>query len=253
MKKITLLLLILVFGAQLCFAEDEESHEDISSYFNIEPEQTTTIEGHLEYNQNEAGQEENAIQLEEPFEHNVVNLTKPQRINSKSLLSGAKKPTFHPIQDDLKSASMFSTQEYNIKPISTSYSRDFGKFSFGTVYDSSLSKASIGYSTALFARYEGKYTALSMGLSKNTNCNYDAYSDEFFVAPEIKLTKRLSLLDVMETDVNQINKSNELVLRYTPHLKKHEDDVEFELGAGQSFYEDNFIKSSLRFSTKFKL
>lgn len=243
---------MLILGAQLCFAEGEEE-EDISVYFNIEPEQATTLEGHIEYDQNKAEQGEDAITLEEPIVHNSINLSKSQKIESKSLLSGAKRPTFYPIQDELKSASMFSTQEYNIKPISTDYSQKFGKFSFGTMYNSSLSKASTGYTTALFAKYEGKYSALSMGFSKNTNCNNDSFSDTFFVAPELKLTKRLSILDVIETDVYQINNSNELVLRYTPHFKKYADDVQFELGAGQSFYNDDFIKSSVRFTTKFKL
>lgn len=251
MKKILILLLTLVLGIQVCFAQ-EEIEEDIDSYFNTEPEQTTQINGYVEYNQNETGQEQDIIQLEEPVSHNVINLSKPQAIESKSLLSG-KTPAFYPIQDSLKNASKFSTQEYSIRPVNTSYSRNFGKFSLGTMYDSSLSKARANYSTGLFAKYEGKYTALSLGFSKNTNSNYDSYSDEFFVAPELKLTKRLSLLDVMETDVNQINKSNELVLRYTPRFKNHKDDVQFELGAGQSFYEDNYIKSSVRFSTKFKL
>jgi hypothetical protein len=239
---------MLIFCIQLCFAEDEESYEEINSYFNSEPEQTTILEGHLEYNLNE-NQEENTIELNKHAEQ-CLNLLTPQRISSKSF---SKKPTFHPIQDELKSASMFSTQEYNIKPVSTSYSKEFGKFSFGTMYDSGLNKASRNDSTALFAKYEGKYAALSMGFSKSSNYNKDSFDDEFFVAPEIKLTKRLSLLDVLETDVNQINKSNEFVLRYTPHFKKYADDVQFELGAGQSFYEDNFIKSSVRFTTKFKL
>ena len=41
-------------------------------------------------------------------------------------------------------------------------------------------------------------------------------NDKFYIAPELKITKRLSLLDVMKTDVAQVNKSNELILRYTP-------------------------------------
>lgn len=254
MKKILLLALILIFSMQICLAEDE-TEEDINSYFTEEPEQTTEIQGHLEYNQavEDQEQEQNAIQLETPVNYNAVNITKPQKIESKSLVSGIKKPTFQPIQDELETASKFSTQEYNIRPISTSYSKKFGKFSFGTMYDSSLGSAQVNYSTGLFSKYEGKHFALSTAFSKNTNYNYDSYNDKFFIAPELKLTKRLSFLDVMQTDVNQINKSNELVLRYTPHFKKYADEVQFELGAGQSFYEDNYIKSSIRFSTKFRL
>lgn len=252
MKKILLLILIIVFVTQICFAMDE-NEEDIESYFTQEPEPTMELQGHLEYNQNIDEEEQNAIRLETPVNYHAINISKPQKIGSKSLISGAKKPTFHPIQDELEAASKFSTQEYDIRPVSTRYSKKFGKFNFGTMYDSSLGSAQVNYSTGLFSKYEGKYIALSAAFSKNTNCNYDSYNDKFFIIPELKLTKRLSLLDVMKTDVNQINKSNEIVLRYTPHFKRHTDDVQFELGAGQSFYEDNYIKSSVNFSTRFKL
>lgn len=276
MKKIILLLLMLIFSVQLCSAEEvqapqtpqapqpaqppqaeqiepEESYEEISSYFNTEAEQTTVLHGHLEYNQNEAEQQEMPIELDESTQRNAINISKPQKMQSNSLLSSTKVPTFAPIQDELKAASKFSTQEYNIKSFSTDYSKKFGRFSVGTMYNSSLSKATTGHSTALFAKYDGKHAAFSMGFSKSTNNQKDSFSDSFFIAPELKITNRLSLLDVIETDVYQINKSNEVVLRYTPHMKKYADGVQFELGAGQSFYEDNFIKSSVRFSTKFKL
>lgn len=256
MKKILLVILILAFSIRICLAE-ESSDEDIDSYFNTEPEQTTELHGYLEYNQNqeenEQNQEQNAVILEVPENHNGINLTKPQKIESKSLISGVKNPTFNPIQDKLNNASKFSTSEYTIKPISTSYSKKFGKFSFGTMYDSSLSGASTSHSTGLFTKFDGKYFALSTAFSKNTNNNDAEFDDKVFIAPELKLTKRLSLLDIMQTDVAQINKSNELVLRYTPHFKKYADEVQFELGAGQSFYQDNYVKSSVRFSTKFKL
>lgn len=252
MKKILLLALILVFNIQFCFAENE-NEEDISNYFADEPEQTTELHGYLEYEQEVNEQEQNAIHLEIPADYNAINITKPQKIELKSLVSGIKKPSFSPIQDKLEAASKFSSQEYDIKPVSTSYGKNFGKFRFGTMYDSSLGSAQANYSTGLFSKYEGKHFAFSTAFSKNTNCNYDSYSDNFYIIPELKLTKKLSLLDVMQTDVNQINKSNELVLRYTPHFKKYADGIQFELGAGQSFHEDNYIKSSLRFSTRFRL
>lgn len=252
MKKVLSLILILIFSMQICLAEGE-TDENIDSYFTEEPEQASELQGHLEYSQPPEEQEQNIIQLETPVNYNAININKPQKIESKSLVSGAKKPSFRPIQDEFNAASKFSSQEYNIKSVSTSYSKKLGKFSFGTMYDSSLGSAQANYSTGLFSKYEGKFFALSTAFSKNTNCNYDSYNDKFFIVPELKLSKRLSLLDVMQTDVNQINKSNELVLRYTPNFKKHADEVQFEFGAGQSFYEDNYIKSSVRFSTKFKL
>lgn len=248
MKKILSLLLIIFLGTQICLA-NEEGEEDINSYFTEEPEQTTQLDGYVQYNQEP---EEEAIQLDST-ETAGINFTKPKSFGSKSMVSNAKKPTFHPIQDEFDTASKFSTQEYNIKPVSTTYSKKYGKFSFGTTYDSSLSSARANYSTGIFSKYEGKHFALSTVYSKRTNSNYDAFNDSFSIAPELKLTKRLSLLDIMQTDAMQLNKSNEVVLRYTPHFKKYADEVQLELGAGQSFYQDNYINSSVRFSTKFKI
>lgn len=232
-----------------------QNTEDIDQYFVDEQDQSE-LHGYLEYNQNQEQQEkeENAIQLDSPTGYHSVNLSKPKAIESKSFFKNSQNPIFSPVGSDLQAASKFSTQEYEISPISTSYSKNFGKFSFGTMYGSSLdSSAQMSYSTGLFARYEGKHLAFGTGFSKNTNYNYDGYSDKFYFAPELKLTKRLSLLDVIQTDVSQINKSNELVLRYTPRFRKYADDLQFEVGAGQSYYDDNYVKSSLRFATKFKL
>ena len=254
MKKILLLLLILILGFQTCLAQGE-NEEDIDSYFNVEP-QPQELHGYLEYNQNEQQQdlEQEAVYLQ-PMTAQSINISQPRKIESKSLVSNMKKPTFQPMQDELKAASKFASQEYNIAPVSTSYGRKIGKMSFGTMYDSSLDSGSGSQSnsTGIFAKYEGRYFALSTAFSKNTNYNFADYSDKVYFAPELKLTKRLSLLDVMQTDVNQINKKNELVLRYTPHFKKYADDVQLELGAGQSFYDDSYVNSSVRFSTRFKL
>jgi len=282
MKKILLLVLTLILSVQICLAEtkvdsdttplvnsstepkaentavtetpvaeepDPDSIESINSYFADES-QNVELNGYAQYTEEEPADEAPAVYLDDSAKGHGINFTGPKKVGSKAL---TKKPTFQPMQDELEAASKFSTQEYDIKPVSTSYSRKFGQFSFGTMYNSSLDSARASYSTGLFAKYEGKYVALSSGFSKSTNSNYDAYSDKVFFAPELKLTKRLSLLDVMKTDVFQINKSNELVLRYTPHMKKYADDVQFEIGAGQTFHEDTYINSSLRFSTNFKL
>ena len=255
MKKILLGILILLCCAQICFAEGE-NEEDINAFFT-EDQPAIEIKGHIEYNNaqelSEQEQEQNSIQLDGAVVTNSINFTEPKKIGSKSLISKSKKPTFHPMQNNLETASKFATQEYDIRPISTSYSEKFGRLSFGTMYDSSLDSAQVSYSTGIFTKYEGKRFAFSTAFSKNTNSSYDSYNDKFYIAPEIKLTSRLSLLDIMQTDVNQINKQNRLVLRYTPHFKKYADDVQFELGAGQSFHEDNYIKSSVSFSTRFKL
>lgn len=239
---------------QVCFAQ-EEDEQDINSFFTDESsDQPTQLNGYLEYNkkQEESQQAQQEAVYLEPVKVNKINFKQPASVGSKSLI-GSKKPTFHPMQEKLESASMFSTQEYTIRPVSTSFIQKHGKFSFGTSYDSSLDNARENYSTGVFAKYEGKHFALRSGFSKSTNDSYNYYSDTLSVAPEIKLTKNLSFLDIMRTDVSQINQSNEFVLRYTPHFKKYADEVQFELGAGQNYYQNNYIDSTIRFSTRFKL
>lgn len=227
------------------------SEQTVDQYAGTNNDQSVELNGYVQYNSNQ--EEATAIHLE-PVETKTINFSQPKKVDS-SAPDGFKKPTFHPIETNaLESASKFSTQEYDISPVSTSYGKKLGRFTFGTMYNSSVgSSASASYSTGLFSKYEGKHFALNAIYSKSTNSNYDSYDDKFSFAPELKLTKRLSLLDVMQTDAYRINTSNELVLRYTPHMKKYADDVQFELGAGQSYYDANYINSSIRFSTRFKL
>lgn len=239
------------------FVEDETPKAETDSSITSKAgsvanaESETKLNGYLEYTQMEQEPEEEAIELEPPGTAQV-NFSKPKSVRANSLIPMDKKPLFSPMQNRLEAASKFSTQEYNIKPVSTTYSQKFGQFSFGTTYDSSLDSARASYTTGVFTKYEGKYLAVSTMFTKNTK-DYDAYSDKIYFIPELKLTKRLSLLDVMQTDVFQINKKNEVVLRYTPHMKKYADDVQFEVGVGQSFYQDDYLNSSIRFSSRFKL
>lgn len=262
MKKILALVLLLFLSMPVCFAQEQaspankQSMEDVDSYFSDDSEaeqvqQIQQLNGEVEYNQVLEEPEKNVVNLDSTEVYKSINLSKPKSIESKSI--DIKAPAFTPIQDKLQAASRFSSQEYNIKPVSTEYSKKYGQFSLGTGYNSSLHKASANYSTELFARYDNKQFALTGGYSKSTNSNYDSYDDTFYIEPEFKITKRLSLLDVMSTDVMQINKKNEIVLRYRPNFTKYADNMELELSAGQSFYNDSFIKSSVGFATKFRL
>ncbi len=251
MKKILFLILILAIFINPSFAQDEE---DINSYFVeetpvVEPV-SAVLDGFIEYNQ--GFPEEDAVELDFSGTRGL-NFTMPKKVESKSLLTNVKTPDFKPIQDSLDSASRFSSQEYDISPVKTTYSRKFGKFSVGTKYDSFLSGARVNYSTGIFAKYDGKYFAVASTLTKRTNNAYTAYNDTVSFEPEWKLTKNLSLVDIMRTDVYQIDKSNQIVLRYKPKLGKYADDIQFELGAGQRFYEDSYVNSSVTFSTQFKL
>lgn len=253
MKKILFLILILTVLVSPSFAQ-ETDEEDINSYFVEDSEAlepvSAVLDGFVQYNQ--GFPEEDAVELDFSGTRGL-NFTMPKKVESKSLLTNVKTPDFKPIEDGLDAASRFSSQEYDISPIRTAYSKKFGKFSVGTRYDSFLSGARVNYSTGIFAKFDGKYFAVASTLTKRTNNAYTAYNDTISFEPEWKLTKNLSLVDIMRTDVYQIDKSNQVVLRYRPKLGKYADDILFELGAGQRFYEDSYVNSSVTFSTQFKL
>lgn len=258
MKKILLAILILLFAHQFCLAEEEA----VNNIFTNDPQTQTELHGYLQYDEvpdetiylEETPIEPiNSIQLKEPEVKNNLNLKAPQKVGSKSLIPTKIKqmPALNVKTVDF--VSKFSSPEYNFAPVSSYYSMESGKMSFGTTYDKGMSKAQQNYSTGVFARYDGKHFAITSAISKNASGRYDETSDSLYFAPELKITKRLSLLDAIESDVSQTNKSNEIILRYKPHWKKYADDVQFEVGAGQNFREDNYINSTVRFSTRFKL
>lgn len=226
-------------------AAPEEEDENI---FTNDPQTNMELQGFLEYTE-----PENAVFLEDTAYKSSLNLKAPSKIGSKSFIPSKMKQSQYLNQRSLEAASKFSNVEYMMAPVSTSFKANAGNFSIGTMYDSSLDSTQLSYTTGIFTKYDGKYFAITTAFSKNAKTSSDTYSDKIYFAPELKITKRLSLLDIMQTDVMQTTKKNEVVLRYSPPLKKYADDVQFELGAGQSFSEDKQINSTLRFSTKFRL
>ncbi|HNW26219.1 MAG TPA: hypothetical protein PKI94_05435 [Candidatus Gastranaerophilaceae bacterium] len=267
MKKIFLLILVLgFFGFQVCLADelDEASGindenaisnesettnvEEINNIFTNDPQNTMELHGYLEYDEIP----DNTVYLDQASKKSP-DFKPPIKITSKSLLTPSnKKPTI-PQYKTLDLVSKFSTQEYDINEINSNYSEKAGRLTFGTMYNSDLDNAQINYSTGFFTRYDWKKFAIASGYSRSTNSNYDSYYDKVYFAPEFKITKRLSILDIVQSDVQQIKKKNEIVLRYTPNLKRYADEVQFEIGAGQYFREDEYVNSAIRFSTRFKL
>lgn len=246
----------------LCHAEigDASSNE---YFLNDEDGTSVELKGFVQYDEepqeviNLDSQDEeksqNIVNLEKMQKQNDLKLKTPQKVAAKSLVNKKKLQADQDEAAELQTASKFSQMEYWVKPVSASYGAKTGKFSFGTSYDSSLDSSQLKYSTGFYTKYDGKHFAISSQLSRNTQFDYDSYNDKIYVAPELKLTKRLSLVDIIQSDLSQANRKNEVVVRYTPHFKKYADDVQLELGAGQSFYENQYLNSSIRFSTRFKL
>ncbi len=253
MRRLILTIFICILALQNnSLAESYYQEELKDSDIYEEYQMGTTLHGFLEYSDIENEQtEENAIYLEQA---NIptINFKEPLKDTSKPK-KAIKKPTFYAFKEFDTKASKFSTSEYQIKPVSATLSHKKGFFTIGTSYDSFLDSAEINYSTTLFTRFDSKKFAITTGFTRDTGNDFSSFKNKLYIAPEIKLTKRLSLIDIMQTDLEQISKKNELVLRYRPNLKKRADEVQFELGTAQTFYNNDYVKTSIKFSTKFKL
>lgn len=250
MKKIVLIILMLILACPTVLAQQEEMQED--NIFVDDPETNIELQGYLEFN--EADQD--AIYLDEMKNASSLNLKAPTKMGAASIIPKqiSQDPYIQSMREIGFAASKFSNMEYSIAPVSAALTRQKGGFSVGTMYNSSLDDSSqINFSTGLYTKYDHKRFSLMAAASKQAKSQYDSYSDKIYFAPELKLTKRLSILDIMQATVLSDSKKHEIVLRYTPSIKGFSDDVQFELGAGQSFAADKLINTSIRFSTRFRL
>lgn len=236
MKFLKLLIVLLIFLLPCCYADENSDF-------------IKQLQGHLEYNENVEKSGSKNIYLE-PEKRIFINISEPQSINSKTLK--INKPNFDIFNSDINQVSVFNRQEHAIRGLYGGVSETYGKFTFGTEYNSFIDDAEMVYTTGVFTRIDGKRTALTLTARTETGNSYSSYSDKIVIAPELKLTKRLSLLDVAQTDMKQTTQKNEIVLRYNPKLRNNYNDLFLEVGAGQTYREQNFVKSSLRFSTRFK-
>lgn len=253
MKKIliTTLTILFTFIPQLVLAEI--LHVAEPTMYNTEA--TTDFKGYLEYNEipeveDEEYDSSNAVKLDNTTVKKV-NISAPQSFNYESSSFNKKNENFAIFSSQMLPASKFSSQEYIIAPMSQGLLRKNGKFSYGTTYNSYLDSAEINYQTALFTKYDTKKFSLTTSYSKSTGNSYSYYSDKVYFIPEWKITKRLSLVDVIQSSTDMTRQKNEIILRYTP--KRTNNDLKFEIGAGQSFTNNEYTKSSIKFSTSFKL
>lgn len=271
MKKIIIILFLLLLITPVCSAQEEniiepgaeseieapqdtevlpqEESAEVDNIFTNDPQSNIELQGYLEYSE----PTEDTIYLDNPNYKSSLKLKAPPRIDAASLIPSKIKQSPYSDPRRLGIASKFSDLEYSIAPVSTSFGGKSGKFSVGTVYNSSLDSSQLNFSTGVFTKYDGKYVALKTTFAKSTKNYFETNSDKIYFAPEFKITKKLSILNVAQFDVMQPTRKNTVVLRYSPSFKGFADDVQFEVGAGQSFSENTQVNSTLEFSTKFKL
>ena len=265
MRRVFLIILVLWFCIPV-FAEEQTEDVKLPNIFiwtlpeekNVSPDDITSSNEEEEVSTVPEPEDINALDYEQYVdaadvvylkdeENNfVLNLTVPQKFESKNIVDTKK---IHP--KSRKTYSMYSNEEYSIAPQSVQSVEKHGNFSLGTLYNTGIDNSQLERSTTLFTRYEREHFAISSAFKKNNLTTYGLNTDNFYIAPELKLNKMFSFSPVLSTDITRNRRKGEFVLSVNP-LK--DDRMKFEFGAGTTYDINNDRSwSQIRFNTKFQL
>lgn len=264
--KRALLIFFLMFGLGVPCIADEKDEVTLPNIFiwslpeekNVSPEDIKSSNDEEEVSTVPDAEDVNAMDYDEYVdaadvvylkddENNfVLNLRVPQKFSSKNI---AGEKYIQPLGK--KSYSMYSNEEYSIAPQSVKAVEKHGNFSLGTLFNTGIDTSQLERSTTLFTRYEREHFAISSAFKKNNLTTYGLNTDNFYIAPELKLNKVFSLSPVLSTDITRNRRKGEFVLSVSP-LK--DDRMKLEVGAGTTYDINNDRSwSQIRFNTKFQL
>src|SRR5574344_506039 len=216
MKKVLyLIIFILVIYVPQCANADDilkpAEPEVLEEYDATIEGPIQSLEGHLEYNDEQEQSKEDSDSIKLNFEERKqINILSPQHFSFETTKMKKSNDNFAIFNSRIEPASKFSTQEYMIAPMSQSLCRRNGKFSYGTAYNSYLDSAEINYQSSIFTKYDTKRFSITTAYARNTGNDYSNYKDKVYFVPEWKVTNRLSILDVLQSDTDMMSKSNEL-------------------------------------------
>jgi len=230
---------------------DEEIGEEttVDDYYGYDDvaesseEVQSPLKGYLDYVEGS-----DAIMLKKDNKQLVLNLRVPQELKTEKVNSiNASLP------QTMFSKAIYSRSDnlmYNIAPLDTFAELKQGPFAIGTTYNESIDYSDLGFTTSFYTKYENKYFSLSASYDKSAGVSYSEVIDKFSFTPELKLTKHISIRDVMTSDVTRNRKKNEIILSIKP---MQDDRVRFEFGAGQTYDENSvLLRSQIKFSTQYK-
>ncbi len=253
MRRVWLGIFLTFFTLLPCYSYQEDILQNIFITDVPEPEESPktvdeieTLRGYAEYID---GEEE--LYLTDDDGKFVLNLKQPQKISSDSLLDKSISRTTS-VSPGL--CSKFASEEYRVSDIDRASSEKIGNFSFGTAYSSSISTSQLERETSLFTRYEYKNFALNSSYKKTLGTTGGIYYDNIYFTPEYKVNDFFTLKDEMSYDPVRNRRKNSFVLSVNPFGKSEKDRMNFEVKAGQTYDQDNYlIRTQFEFNTKFKL
>jgi len=235
-KRLLLISLILLFNLNSTPAEEQVK-------------ETYKINGQVEYDDNLI----ETIYLDSEIEKPEVNI--PQR--TLTLPVGVLNITSNTntTRSALARSMINRTPLGDILPLSESLVAQTGSFSYGSRFGEELSYSQIESTASFFLRYDSKRKySLETAFRQSANRELeDSQWSSVRITPEWHITDKLTLKNTFTNFVQSQKNKNELILVYTPSLKKYADSLKFELGIAQSYYANGTKSEAVSFSTGFKL
>ncbi len=188
---------------------------------------------------------------DEDIEELKLNIKQPKKFAKKSVFSEDK--LFSKIEEQRRYDAP-KVDEYLGMPFFGSAEYKAGKnITYGTTFGTDLDAAQVEYRTKLFARYDNERFGLMTALGKDAYTSSGRQMDSFFLVPELKISKAVSLVETFKANPEYDRFRNEVTLRYRPLIKNSRDNVQLEAGLSQTtYYKTGDLYYQFSVSTKFR-
>lgn len=189
---------------------------------------------------------------DEDIEELKINIKEPKKIAKKSVFTEDK--LFSKIEEQ-KRYNAPMVDEYLGMPFFGSAEYKAGKnVTYGTTFGTELDTAQVEYKTKMFARYDNDRFGLMTALGKDAYTSSGRQMSSFYLVPELKLGKGVSIVEAFKANPEYDRFRNEISLRYSPKIKNSRDNVQLEAGLSQTtYYKTGDLYYQFSVSTKFRL
>lgn len=220
----------------------------LPAFSNEQVKESFKLEGQIEYDDNPV----ETIYLDDDIDKPQVNIPQKTLTLPVQVLNITSNTNTH--RSALARAMVNRSSMGDILPLSASVSEQFGGWSYGTTWGEELSYSQLEATTSLFVRYDfAKRFSFDTSFRQSAGRDINTQYGTVRVTPEWHITDKLTIKDSFTDYVNLPKNKNELILVYSPALKKYAESLKFELGLAQSYYSNGKQSSAFRFSTGFKL
>lgn len=239
MKKSACFICCFIFFVSVTFAQDV-------AIDNFVPEnEALNLKGRIEFNEN--GE---ILLNDEDTDKNEIKLSLPKAVKATSLSEVNSSKTT--VADKQAKISDFYSTFWSKSEQSVLNSKRNGCLSYGSYFENVISDTQMEYRTKFYTRYDTKKFALTTALGQDQYITSGNFLNYFYITPEYKLKHGFVLKDAFKISTIGRRK-NEIILQYNPKTKTLENNLNFELGVGQTTYESNRSVYHFKFATTFRL